>query len=212
MRSYLPKRHLPIAVFVLAASLPLAAQAPQGWKVRVDRSTEASDPDAAGAVKFVTMGSGFHSTNPQAAVYWNPANVATGNYTLKGTFTQVKQSSHTNYYGLMFGGKDLGGAQQSYVYFTVAQDGTWLLKKRTGDAATSPVAAKTPSDAIKKLDADGKAVNALEVRVSGDKVDFVVNGTVVHTEPKSAVTTDGIYGMRVNHALEVQIDGLALSK
>jgi hypothetical protein len=32
--------------------------------------------------------------------------------------------------------------------------------------------------------------------------------------PKSAMTakTDGIYGMRVNHMLEVQVDGFALSK
>ena len=32
--------------------------APAGWKQRLDRSTSASDPDAAGAVKFVTMGNG----------------------------------------------------------------------------------------------------------------------------------------------------------
>ena len=53
------------------------------------------------------MGTGFHATNPQAAVYWNPANTATGNYTLKGTFTLMKPSGHTNYYGLVFGGSDL---------------------------------------------------------------------------------------------------------
>jgi len=50
--------------------------------------------------------------------------------------------------------------------------------------------------------------------VGADKIDFVVNGTVVHTEPKSGATakTDGIYGIRVNHLLEVQVDGLGVSK
>jgi hypothetical protein len=208
------KRYVHVAVLALAAFMPLVAQTPQGWKMRVDRSTTASDPDAPGAIKFVTMGSGFHATNPQAAVYWNPANTVTGTYTLKGTFTLMKPSGHTNYYGLVFGGSGLEGPQQSYLYFLVAQNGTWLIKRRDGDAATSTVSAKTPGDAVKKPDAGGKSTNALEVRVGVDKIDFVVNGEVVHTEPKGGATakTDGIYGIRVNHLLEVQVDGLTVSK
>jgi len=207
------KRHVPLAMLALAAFAPLVAQAPKVWKMRVDRSTAASDPDAPGDIKFVAMGSGFHATNPQAAVYWNPANTAAGTYTLKGTFTLMKPSGHTNYYGLLFGGSGLEGAQQSYLYFVVAQNGTWLIKRRDGDA-TSVVSPKTPNDAVKKPDASGKSTNALEVRVGADKIDFAVNGEVVHTEPKSGATakTDGIYGIRVNHLLEVQVDGLTVAK
>ena len=205
------KRHVHVAALALAAFAPLVAQSPQGWKVRADRSTSASDPDGAGQIKFVTMGKGFHATNPQAAVYWNPANTVSGNYTLKGTFTLMKPSGHNNYYGLVFGGSGLEGPQQSYLYFLVAQDGTWLVKRRDGDSGTSNVLAKTPNEAVKKPDAEGKSTNALEVRVGADKIDFVVNGTVVGTTPKSgaAAKTDGIYGIRVNHLLEVQVDGLA---
>jgi uncharacterized iron-regulated membrane protein len=205
------KRHAFIAVLAVAALTPLAAQTPKGWKMRVDKSTSASDPDAPGEIKFVTMGTGFHATNPQAAVYWNPANTATGNYTLKGTFTLMKPSGHTNYYGLVFGGSDLEGAAQKYTYFLVAQDGSWLVKKREGEA-TQDVVAKTMNAAVKKPDASGKSVNALEVRVAADKIDYVVNGTVVQSTPKSGVKTDGTYGIRVNHQLDVQVDGLAVSK
>ena len=74
------KRHIVIGVLALLAIVPLAAQTPKGWMVRPDRSTSALDPDAAGNIKFVTMGSGFHATNPQAGVYWNPANTIKGNY------------------------------------------------------------------------------------------------------------------------------------
>src|SRR5476651_916513 len=116
---------LALACFV---AVPVIAQAPKGWMVRADRSTSASDPDGAGAIKFVTMGTGFHATNPQAAVYWSPANTVSGIYILKGTFTLMKPSGHTNYYGLVFGGRDLEGAKQSYLYFVVAQNGTWLIK------------------------------------------------------------------------------------
>jgi hypothetical protein len=203
-----------VAVLALATLAPLAAQAPQGWKMHVDHSSEASDPDAAGDIKFVTMWTGFHATNPQAAIYWNPANKASGTYTLKGTFTLMKPSGHTNYYGLVFGGSGLEGPQQKYLYFVVAQNGTWLIKSRDGGDATSTVAPKTPNDAVKKPDAGGKSTNALEVRVGADKVDFVVNGTVVHTAPKTGAlaNTDGIWGIRINHLLEVHIDGLGVSK
>ena len=206
------KRSLAVAasaVLALIVTVPLLAQAPKGWMVRADRSTSASDPDGAGAIKFVTMGTGFHATNPQAAVYWNPANTATGAYTVKGTFTLVKPSGHTNYYGIVFGGSELQNDKQSYTYFLVAQDGTWLVKRRNGDTATENVMAKTANAAIKTPGADGKSVNALEVRVGADKVDYVVNGTVVGSSPKAGMKTDGIYGFRVNHLLEVHIDGFS---
>ena len=208
------KLHVHVAALALVAMAPLVAQAPKGWKVRVDRSTSASDPDGSGSISFVTMGSGFHATNPQAAVYWNPANTATGTYTLKGTFTLMKPSGHANYYGLVFGGSDLEGPQQKYLYFVVAQNGMWLIKRRDGDAKTENVSPKTPSDAVKKPDAGGKSTNALEVRVGADKIEYVVNGEVVHSTPKTGQTekTDGIYGIRINHQLEVQVDGLAVSK
>ena len=207
------KSYIPIAVLALAALAPLTAQSAKGWMMRVDRSTSASDPDDPGDIKFVTMGTGFHATNPKAAVYWNPANKAMGTYTVKGTFKLMKPSGHANYYGLVFGGSGLDGAQQSYLYFVVAQNGMWLIKGREGDA-TSNVAPKTANDAVKKPEANGESTNALEVRVGADKVDFVINGTVVHTAPKvgALAKTDGLYGIRVNHQLEVHIDGLALSK
>ena len=112
----------------------------------------------------------------------------------------------------MFGGEGLEGAAQTYTYFLVAQDGTWLIKKREGDASTQNVAPKTPNAAVKKPDDSGKSTNALEVRVGADKVDYVVNGTVVHMMPRAGLKTDGIYGIRVNHLLEVHIDGFAVSK
>src|SRR5262247_1003651 len=201
-------RRLFFACLIVAAVVPLAAQAPAGWKERIDNSTNATDPDDNPKVKFVSMGKGFHVTSGPAATFWNPENTASGNYTLKGTFVLQKPSGHTNYYGLVFGGSGLDGASQAYNYFLVAQDGTWLIKHREGEA-TSDIAPKTANDAVKKPDASGKSTNALEVRVQPTKIDYVVNGAVVHSTPKTgaAAKTDGIYGIRVNHLLEVHIDG-----
>ncbi len=210
-RSFLAASVLLASMFAVSA-VHLLAQAPKGWKLRVDRSTSAADPDAAGSIKFTATSAGFHAVNPQAAVYWNPANTAAGNYTLKGSFTLVTPSNHTNYYGLVFGGTALEGAQQSYTYFTVAQDGSWLIKHREGEAATN-LAPRGSNAAVKRPDASGKSINVLEVRVTGDTIAYVVNGTTVHSTPKTGgPKTDGIYGFRVNHQLEVQVEGLAVTK
>ncbi|MBM3778951.1 MAG: hypothetical protein FJW23_12090 [Acidimicrobiia bacterium] len=210
-----------IPAVAMLVALPMAAeaqnmpgaQAAKGWKVRVDRSTSASDPDAAGAIQFMAHGPAFHAITPQAGVFWNPANTASGAYTLKGTFKLMKPSSHTNYYGLVFGGSSLEGANQQYLYFLVAQNGSYLIKQRTGDT-TSNVVARTPNDAVAKPDGSGMSTNTLEVRVMADKVDYVVNGTVVASTPKSGATasTDGVYGFRVNHMLEVMVEDLGVSR
>ena len=202
--------------FVFAALLALApafAQAPKGWKVRGDHSSDASDPDASGSVKFVTSGTGFHATNPMAAIYWNPANTIGGNYTLKGTFKLIKSTGYNEYYGLIFGASDLEGGAEKYLYYMITDDGTYLIKYRDG-SSTREVSPKTPSPAVKKPDAAGSATNALEVRLKADKIEFVINGTVVTTLPKTgaAAKTDGIYGIRINHQLDVQIDGFGVSK
>ena len=210
-----------ITTVTLLAAVQLDAQSvPSGWKQRIDRSTSASDPDASGQVKILTAGNGYHIETPSAAVFWNPANTASGNYTLKGTFTLNKPSGHVNYYGLILGDSALEGADQKYIYFVVAQNGTWLVKTRNGASATSTFTGLTGAsrngsvmnDAVKKPDDTGKSVNALEVRVQADKIEFVVNGTVVHSAPKAGLTTDGIWGIRSNHLLDINVEGLAVAK
>ena len=214
------KRYLVLAAAVAIAGVTVSAQSQltsaAGWKQRIDASTEASDPDPAGEVKFTAVAGGFQTANPKAAVFYHPSNTATGNYTLKGTFTQNARSSHPNFIGFVFGGKDLSGPTESYTYFLVApQNGSFLVKQRLSAAnnATKDVVPRAQSPAIVQLDASGKAANTLEVRVLADKVDYVVNGTVVGSTPRAAITTDGIWGMRVNHALpDVSITALSVSK
>jgi hypothetical protein len=206
------RRLILLSTLLTLALAPLAAQSTAGWKIRPDRSTSASDPDGAGEIKFTAMGKGFHAVNPAAAVYWHPSNTATGAYTLKGTFTLNKPSGHNNYYGLVFGGKALEGADQAYLYFLIGQNGTFIVKRRLGDPKTEDVVGRTPSEAIRKPDAGGTSTNTLEVRVGADKVDFVVNGTSVHSAPKAGLETDGIWGIRVNHQLDVTIEDIGVKK
>jgi hypothetical protein len=43
-------------------------------------------------------------------------------------------------------------------------------------------------------------------------VSYLVNGTVVHSVAKNAVATEGIVGFRVNHQLDVAVEGFELQR
>jgi hypothetical protein len=251
-------KRLLCTALLIALVVPLAAQSPAGWQVRADRSTNPTDPDGAGEIRFTTIPGGFRAVNPTAAIFWNPANTASGAFTLRGTFKLNEPSGHTNFYGLFIGGRALEGAEQSYLYFMVAQDGSYLVRKRAGDRMPDPNATpggrrmggapgmdlvQTPAggqgmpgggrmggrgrggpqaitenvargthDAVQKPGADGTSTNALEVRVSATTIDFAVNNTVVHSMPKGETVTDGIYGIRVNHLLNVDVTNFGVAR
>jgi hypothetical protein len=205
-------RHFILIALVALLVAPMWAQAPEGWRVRVDQSRNAQDPDDTPNLKVATVGSGMRVTGGPAGTFWNPAHTVSGNYTVKGNFTLMEPSSHPNYYGLIFGGSSLDSPNQRYVYFLVAQDGTYIIRRRNGETVED-VKSGTPHAAVRRPDASGRSVNALEVRVAGDTISYVVNGTVVHTTPKTGVlaSTDGLVGVRINHVLDVQVDGFERS-
>lgn len=207
-------RRILLAALALLIAVPLAAQAPEGWQLRVDRSTNAADPDDVPEVEVKTAAGGLQINTGPAAVAWNPGNTASGTYILDARFTLLAPSDHVNYYGLVFGGRDMEGPDQNYLYFLVAQNGTFIVKHRAGDGVTHDIAPRTPHDAVVEPDASGKSVNQLQVRVGEDETDFLVNGTVVYTlgsiiqarlnmpeMPGMRSSTDGIWGVRVNHRI-----------
>ena len=194
-----------------AAEPQVAEPQPQEWQVRIDESQSANDPDDTPDIEFTPMGAGgFQYVGGPAGTLWMPGQTASGDYTLSATFTQNKPASHTSFYGLVFGGSDLGDPTQRYLYFQVAQNGTFLIKERTGDETTELEGGETEHQAVQTPPEGGSAVNELEVRVAGDTVSYVVNGTVVHTTSRTGVfaMTDGALGARVNHVLDVTVSNL----
>ncbi len=135
--------------------------------------------------------------------------MAKGDYTISASFTQTEPSGHPNAYGLFFGGADLSGSNQRYAYFVIRQGGEFLVKKRMGND-TPTLVDWTAHDAINDLDDQGRSTNTLTVEVGSSQVRFLVNGTEVTSQPRSAVDTDGITGLRINHLLDVHIGDLNL--
>ena len=205
-------RSFVIFVAVLAAAIPLVVGAQEGgnqadgWETRLDGGT-----DETSVLHFRTMGDGVHASTAGrgAAIFWQPNSMAKGNYTISAAFTQTEPSGHPNAYGLFFGGSDLSGANQRYSYFVIRQGGEFLVTQRMGDE-TSAVVDWTAHDTINDLDDQGRSSNTLEVEIGSSQVRFLVNGTEVTSQPRSAVDTDGITGLRVTHLLDVHIGDLKL--
>ena len=68
----------------------------------------------------------------------------------------------------------------------------------------------TENAAIKKADAPGKMTNDLGIEVGADSVRFLINGTEVASQPKTQIDTNGIAGLRINHNLNVQVEGFTV--
>lgn len=203
---------------LLALATPAAAQDgakaagndlqfPAGWQIRLDRAN-ANRND----VRFFVAGDGLHATTGPAAIFWNPENVATGEFDARATFIQMKPSQHPEAYGIFVGGRDLDGDAQDYFYFLIRQDGKFLVKHRAGTEIHT-LFDWTEHAAVKKADAEGKATNTLEIDVRATDVRFLVNGTeVAKLDRVPYMNTDGIVGLRVNHNLDVHIEGFAIER
>ena len=204
-----------LAVLIAAPACSIrSATTSAGLQLRLDRSTNADDPDDVPNVTVADVGSGFQINTGPAVTAWNPSNTASGTYTLSGTFTMIEPSGHVNYYGLVYGAGGMEGDGQNYLYFLVAQNGTYIVKHRAGNETTHDIQGRTSHSAIATPNADGRSVNALEVRVGADATQFVVNGVVVFTAPKTgmAARTDGIWGVRVNHVIPgILVEGLGVT-
>jgi len=207
------RRALLIAL-IAAFAVPIAAQVPAGWKVRIDGSPSASAPDANPNLKVAPTEKGFHVTGGPGAIAFDPARAVKGVFSVKATFTLLKPTDKVTHYGLIFGGTDLEGSTPRYVTFTISQDGSFQIRHHLGEKVDEMD--KSLHFAIKKPDASGKSMNTLEVQVAPTAVSYLVNGAVVDATPNRSGTgaytekTDGLVGIRIDDQIDVQVDGFEL--
>jgi hypothetical protein len=193
-----------------------------GWTGKIDANEERQGRKLNDA-KLSQDASGLHVTTGPAVAYWNPANKASGNYTVKATFTEPKYmnlNSHPHPYGLTIGGQALGSDKQSYLYCAAYGNGTFIVRGFGPGAFQLNGPGGGADAAVHKAAAKGEPVTQdIAISVKGDRVECSINGTVVAGYDKSAVvapgkltSTDGVYGLRFAHNTEVTVTGLALTK
>ena len=193
-----------------------------GWTGKIDPNEEKAGQTLNNA-KLSGDAKSLQVTTGPAVVYWNPANKAAGNYTVKATFTESKYMSlndHPHPYGLFIAGNDMGTAEQSYLYCATYGNGNFIVRG-FGPAPFQMNGRRGEANAaVNKAAGPGQPVTQeIAMTVKGDRVECAINGTVVGGYDKPALvtagklkSTDGIYGVRFGHNTEATVTGLAMTK
>jgi hypothetical protein len=193
-----------------------------GWAGKVDANEEKSGKSVSDA-KFAKEGEAIHVVTGPATTYWNPANKASGNYTVKATFKEPKfmdLNDHPHPYGIVIGGNDLGTDQQTLLYCAAYGSGTFIVRGFGPAPFQLGGRRPTPNAAVNKAASKGEQVSQeIALSVKGDKIECAVNGTVVASYDKSEAigagklkSTDGVYGLRFAHNTEAFVTGLTMKK
>ena len=193
-----------------------------GWQGQIDASAEKQGQTIKDA-KLAPEGAGMRVTTGPAVTYWNPKNVAKGDYTVSATFNEPKfmnLNTHPHPYGIVIGGSDLGTPQASYLYCGAYGNGTFIVRGFGPDAFQMNGRRGEANDAVHKAAGVGQPVTQdISMSVKGDKVSCSINGTVVGTYDKSAVvtagklkSTDGVYGIRFAHNTDAIVTNFKVTK
>ena len=190
---------------------------PEGWEIRTDQPMDnlvVSDNPENGDIYFVNMTPGWHLTTGPRAIFWHPEHKAEGNYTISTSlYTFDPKGRDREGFGIFFGGSDLKEESQEYLYFLIRNTGDFLVKARKG-AETEMIQTWTASNAIVRFteDSESSELNELSVKVEGDIMSFHINGEEVASINTEGWKTDGMFGLRVNHAVNLHISDFSLNK
>lgn len=183
-----------------------------GWQGRIDAGA-AKKGLTINDSKFAAEGGALHLTIGPAASYWNPANTAKGDYSIKATFKEAKpDTGHPHPYGLFIGGTGLDTEKQTLLYCLAYSNGTYLVRGFSGGTVFN--VGRGPHAAVNKPGADGSVTQEVGWNVKGDRAECVINGQVVAGLNKSEIvgpgkleSTDGVFGLRVSHNVDVTVTG-----
>jgi len=197
---------LPAHATAQARPAAAPAKSPPGWVAR---------PDAGGnraEVQLVEMKPGFRVTTGPATIVFDSTMRATGNWRLQATIHLFNPGARAEGFGVIFGGRGLNSPAPTYAYALVRRDGKALLKVREGDA-TRTVRDWTSSAAIPQWTATAGAnvTYPLVIEARADRVTMWVGGTQVLDAARSELPTDGIVGLRINHALNLHVEKVSVA-
>jgi hypothetical protein len=193
-----------------------------GWKGEVD-ARAASRGQSVNDAKLAKEGDDLHVTTGPAVTYWDPSNTASGDYTVKATFTEPKYmnlNDHPHPYGVFIAGNKMGTDQQSYLYCAAYGNGSFIVRGFGPEPFQMNGRRGEENAAVHKAAGKGEPVTQeIALSVKGDKVSCAINGTVVASYDKSEIvtdgklaSTDGVYGIRFAHNTEGTVSGLTMTK
>lgn len=211
-----------VFVTALALTVPAAAQDAdrkvsgggvmvQGWQGKVDAGA-AKKGQTINDSKFEEKDGAFHISAGSASTYWNPANTASGDYTVSATFTEPKMSaSHPHPYGIFIGGSGLDSEKPSMVYCVAYGNGDALVRGFSNGQVVN-FFKKQPAPSVAKAEPGSPVTQNIAWTVKGDRAECSINGAVVAGFDKSDLvgegklsSLDGIYGIRAAHNVDIVV-------
>jgi hypothetical protein len=184
-----------------------------GWTGKVD-APRAAKGMTLEMSRFAMKGSDIDIMTGPPTTYWNPANTATGDFTLKATFRDLKSDAgHPHPAGLFIGGQNMGADDMSITYCVAYTNGSFLVRQLTGPKATTLGGGpKQVHPAVKQPGADGAVTNEIAWVVKGNRAECQINGQTVAGFDTTQVNTNGVYGIRVAHNISTVVAGFGLTK
>ena len=194
----------------------------KGWTGKID-AKEATAGLTLNSAKLAKEGDVLHVTTGPAVTYWNPKNLAKGDYTVSATFNEPKYMSindHPHPYGIMIAGNDLGTDKQSYLYCAAYGDGRFIVRGFGPEPFQLGGRAPKADPAVNKAAGVGQPVTQeIAITVKGDTVSCSINKKQVASFARSEAvaagrlkSTDGVYGLRFAHNTDATVTGLKLTK
>lgn len=217
-----------LAAALVLVSTPLAAQEPDhaqhhmpqeglpdGWTARFDQAHAGHEGHAPEGLSFTEMAPGWHVTTGPSGIFFRHDARAEGSYRIESQIFLFDPGERREAFGIFVGGRELHGEDQRYTYFIIRRTGEFMIRRREGDEVHD-VQGWTAHDAVKGWDdlapGDQTVPNVLAVEVGPDEVVFLVNDREVMRHPREGLEVDGHYGLRVNHALNLHVTGIEVTR
>jgi hypothetical protein len=193
-----------------------------GWEGKVDPNEEKAGMTINDA-KLTEEGGAIHVTTGPAVSYWKNGAKASGDYTVKATFSEPKYmnlNTHPHPYGVFIAGNDMGTADQNDLYCAAYGNGNFIVRGFGPQPFQMNGGRGEANEAVHKAAGPGQPVTQeIALSVKGGKVECAINGTVVASYDKGALvtdgklkSTDGAYGLRFAHNTEVNVTGFTMTK
>jgi hypothetical protein len=196
----------------------------QGWKGAIpDALTGANAAGVIANSKVTGDPSKFTINSGPPGIFWNPSNVAKGDYTVKATFNEPKiksAMSHAHPYGVFIAGNKLDTGDHSLLYCAPYGEANRFIVRGFGPTTWGPGGSSraTTNPAVHVAGADGSVTQDVAMSVKGDAVTCSINGTEVWKAMKADLvgpgkldSLDGAYGVRVSHNTDVIVIGFGKS-
>lgn len=192
-----------------------------GWQGKIDPK-EASAGSALNDSKFEMKGSEINIATGPAAIYWNPANNQTGDYTVSATFTEpayMSANDHGHPYGVFIAGNKLDTDNPTLLYCAAYGDGRYILRAFPVTFAPGGNRRAATNAAVKKVEKGQPVTQEISMSLKGSKVSCTINGTEVGSWTKDDLVGEGklesiqgIAGIRVAHNVDVKVTNFKVTK